>query len=675
MGNRFVNQHRKALRRSLSGFAAAYVLALTLIAIIAAASHWISLRVTTAQVNAAHDIDVSGAQRMLSQRIALLLNELDATGDRTATLSALREARDRFRTAHLGLVNGDPAMRLKGVKSKELGDIYFYPPHLVNERTEALIFAADRALLSGAPLPAETLAEATDLAKGPLLAGLDAVVKRKELEARQGLEFINQVDMWLLVATLVILVAEGFLIFRPLSNRVRQSADDVLKSNEELRHTLRHDQLTGLPNRRHMREFLDMSLSQAGRHGHRVGLVQLDLVGFRNVNDTRGHAVGDLVLQRVAGLILVECRKGDFVARIGANEFAIVCSFAENLDELHALSDRLCRLIAEPFELDGVACELRCAAAITLSEDGEVDPIRLQKDVDIALGLAKQGDCGASVVFAPHMRDAFEQKEALRSDLKRALEREEIEPFFQPQINARTGALDGFEALARWRKPGEGVLSPAQFLDAAAEFGLGQRVDEMIMDKAFAALAAWRRRGLIVPRIGVNITATELRDPFMTERIKWAAERYDLEPSDICIEILESVLVEEEDDAVAKNIASLSRIGFHIDLDDFGTGHASIATLQRFCVDRIKIDRSFVSDIDSDAEQQKVAGAMINLAHSLDVVALAEGVETEAEYAMLARMGCDFLQGYGIGKPLSEEAATEWIRAYVGKEPIEAAAG
>ena len=670
-----MNQHRKALRRTLSGFAAAYVMALSLIALIAGASHWISLRVTTAQVDAAHEIDVSGAQRMLSQRIALLLTQLDHVDDRSAILADLRAARDRFRAAHLGLVNGDPAMRLKGVTSKELGEIYFYPPHQVSERVEALIFAADRALLTGAPLPETTLAETTELAKGPLLNGLNAVVKRKEVEARQGLTLINQVDMWLFVATLVILLAEGVLIFRPLSNRVKQSANDVLKSNEELRHSMRHDQLTGLPNRRHMREFLDMSLSQAKRYGHRVGLLQLDLVGFRNINDTRGHAIGDLVLQRVAGLAQVESRKGDFMARIGANEFAIICSFAENLEELRALSDRLRTLIAEPFEIDGVTCEVTCAAALALSEEGEVDPIRLHKDVDIALGLAKREGRGESVVFAPHMREAFEQREALRNDLRQALERGEIEPFFQPQLNARTGELDGFEALARWRRPGIGILSPADFLDAAASFGLGDRVDEMIMDKAFAALSGWRRRGLIVSRIGVNITATELRDPFMAERIKWTAERHDLEPRDVCLEILESVLVEEEGDAVAKNIASLSRIGFHIDLDDFGTGHASIATLQRFCVDRIKIDRSFIANIDTDPEQQKVAGAMIDLAHSLDVTVLAEGVETDAEYTQAAEMGCEFLQGYGIGKPMSEEAATEWIRANVAKGSVAAIAG
>ena len=668
-----VNQHRRALRRNLSGFAAAYVLALSLIAIIACASHWISLRVTTSQVNAANEIDISGAQRMLSQRIALLLTELETTADRSATLAELRLARDRFRSAHLGLINGDPAMRLNGIQSKELGDIYFYEPHLVNERTETLIFAADRALLNRAPLPAATLAAATALAKGPLLAGLNAVVKRREMDARRGLEFINRVDMWLLVATLIILLAEGLWIFRPLSNRVRQSADEVLKSNEDLRHSMRHDQLTGLPNRRHMREFLDMALSQAGRHGHRVGLLQIDLVGFRNINDTRGHAVGDLVLQRVAGMMLVESRKGDFVARIGANEFAVICSFAEDIEELRALSDRLCALIAEPFEIEGVGCDLKCAAAINLSVAGEVDPIRLQKDVDIALGIAKRRGCNDCVVFSPDMREAFEDREALRNDLKLALERREIEPFFQPQINARTGKLDGFEALARWRKPDKSVISPAYFLDAAAAFGMGQRVDEIIMEKAFDALAGWRRRGLVVPRIGVNITATELRDPFMAERIKWAAERHELEPSDICIEILESVLVEEEGDEVARNIASLARIGFHIDLDDFGTGHASIATLKKFSVDRIKIDRSFVSDIDTDPEQQKVAGAMIDLAHSLGVAALAEGVETNAEYDQLAQMGCEFLQGYGIGKPMSEEGATEWIKAYAGREPAGAA--
>ena len=659
-----MSQHHQALQRNLSGFVAAYVLALSLIAVMAGASHWIAWTVTTSQVDMANEIDISGDQRTLSQRIALLLTELETADRRAATLSDLRTARDRFRAAHLGLINGDPVMRLNGIKSKELGEIYFYEPHLVNQRTEALIFAADRALLTGAPLPLTSLDEATRLAKGPLLAGLDAVVKRKEVEAREGLEFIERVDLWLLVATLLVLLAEGFLIFRPLSTRVKRAAGEVLATNEELRHSMRHDQLTGLPNRRYMREFLDMSLSQARRHQHKVGLFQVDLIDFRLINDTRGHAAGDLVLQRVAGLMRCESRKGDFVARIGANEFAVISSFAKDLKELEILSGRICDLITEPFEIDGVTCELKCAAAIVLSEDGEVDPVRFQKDVDIALAAAKRQGNGASVVFSPGLRLAFEEKETLRDDLKHALDEDAIEPYFQPQINARTGALDGFEALARWRHPARGVLSPYHFLDAAAEFGFGERLDEIIMDKAFSALAAWRKSGLIVPQMGVNITAEQLRDPFMAERIKWAVDAHDLEPADICIEILEGVLVEEEGEETAKNIASLSRTGFHIDLDDFGTGHASIATLQRFSVDRIKIDRSFVTDIDKNAEQQKVAGAMIDLAHSLGVTALAEGVETDGEYIQLARMGCEYLQGFGIARPMSAEAAADWISAY-----------
>ena len=442
-----------------------------------------------------------------------------------------------------------------------------------------------------------------------------------------------------------------------------RSANEVLKSNEDLQHSLRHDQLTGLPNRRYMREFLDMSLSQANRYGHRVGLFQIDLVGFRNLNETRGHAIGDLVLQRLAGLIRCESRKGDFIARIGADEFAVIFSFAKDLDDLNALSKRICQLITEPFEIEDVACELKCTAAIVLSDKGEIDPIRLQNDVDITLSEAKLQGSGASVIFSPELRNAFEEREDLRKDLKRAFAADEIEPFFQPQINVRTGKLDGFEALARWRHPEKGVLTPFHFLNAATEFGLGEKLDEIIMDKAFSALASWRAKGLIVPRIGVNITTAELRDPFMIERIKWAAEGHDLDPSGVCIEILESVLVEEEGNEVIQNIAGLSRSGFQIDLDDFGTGHASIATLKQFNVDRIKIDRSFISNIDTNSDQQKIAGAMIDLSHSLGVSVLAEGIETEGEYAQAASMGCEFLQGYGIARPMSAVAATEWIKS------------
>ena len=655
------------LRRNISGFVAAYVLALSLIAVMVTASHFIAGSITSAETDTANEVDVAGAQRMLSQRIALLLTELDRTDSPETTLAELRAARDMFRASHLALINGDPSLRLAGVSTDELGAIYFSPPHEVDRQVMDLILAADKALLRGGALSRAELANVTAQAKGPLLVGLDAVVKRKEVEAREGLLFIERISQWLLVATLVVLAAEALLIFQPLSRHAKRAADDVLATTEELRHSMRHDQLTGLPNRRYSREFLDMALSQANRHGHRVGLFQLDLVGFRHLNDTRGDAVGDLVLQRVAGLVRCETRKGDFVARIGADEFGVICSHVKDLEELQTLADRLSDLIAEPFEIEGVKCDLRCAAAIAMSEEGEVDPLRLLKDVDIALNVAKKQGAVASVLFTPDLRDAFEAKEGLRRELKIALDEGQIEPFFQPQINARTGELDGFEALARWRHPEKGVLSPFVFLNAAAEFGLADRLDEMILDKSLTALTEWRRRGLNVPRVGVNFSAEQLRDPFMAEKIKWAVDAYHLDPSDVCIEILESVLVEEEGDDIAKNIASLSRTGFHIDLDDFGTGHASIATLQRFRVDRIKVDRSFVTAIDTDEEQQKVAGAMIDLAHSLGVVALAEGVETDAEYDQLTRMGCDFLQGFGIGKPMSFDAAPEWLKNYVAR--------
>ncbi|MEM7271275.1 MAG: EAL domain-containing protein, partial [Pseudomonadota bacterium] len=574
------------LKRNLTGFVAAYIAALSLIAAMVLATHWFASGILSGQTHSAERIDVAGAQRMLSQRMTLLISEIGAPERNDAqTLSALSTARDRFAESHSALRDQNSDLWTGGEISSELAAIY-EGPQQIDQLVLSYLAAVDRVLATGAKPEAADLNRISDLAKGPLLAGLDAAVKQMEREVRSSFTFISEVMNWLLAATLLTLLAEGLFIFQPLNRRLRAAAGELMRAHKDLGHSIRHDALTGLPNRRHHREFLDMTLAQATRHGRRVGLCHIDLVGFRRLNETRGEKIGDLVLQRVAGMLRCETRKGDFVARIGADEFAVIASWVMEPEELTTMSARLCKLIGEPFEIDGVKCELDCVSAVVVSEHGEVDHHRLLKDVDITLASAKR-DRVKCLEFSTELRETFEAKEQLREELKAALERSEIEPFFQPQICAKSGRIDGFEALARWRHPTRGVLSPFHFLDAISEFGLGDQLDETILEKSLDALISWRNAGLNAPRVGINFSADQLRDPFMAEKIKFAVEQRELEPSDVCIEILETVLVEGEGEQTAQNIAALSSIGFSIDLDDFGTGHASIATLQRFSVDRI----------------------------------------------------------------------------------------
>jgi EAL domain-containing protein (putative c-di-GMP-specific phosphodiesterase class I) len=242
--------------------------------------------------------------------------------------------------------------------------------------------------------------------------------------------------------------------------------------------------------------------------------------------------------------------------------------------------------------------------------------------------------------------------------------------FFQPQVELATGAFAGFEALVRWQHPEDGLLEPDAFLDLADQTDLGERIGELMLTRALEALAAWDAAGLVVPRVGVNFALAQLRDPRLVEKIKWETERLGVEPERVAIEMLETVLIKTDADMVVRNLRGLASAGFHVELDDFGTGHASIANLRRFMVNRIKIDRSFIAGIETSEEQQALTASMIAMAHALGIATLAEGVETEAARATVARLGCDAIQGYLVGRPMPLADSLVWLAGLPGQRTL-----
>lgn len=464
----------------------------------------------------------------------------------------------------------------------------------------------------------------------------------------------------------------GFVVFlwarilHPLSVMAEEAQNAATDALERLTHAERHDPATGLPNARALREHLDLTLAAAARHGKRVGLARIEVTGLRRIGERLGGEAKEAALRRVAGLIRMETRKGDLVARVGPGEFAVVSSMVSGPEESRAMAARLVRAIRAPFDVAGAVTETGCVAGLALAAPGEGDADRLSEDAGLAARAAREAgeECA---LFAPAIRARFDEGIRLRDELALALDQGRIEPWFQPQVRAADGFLTGVEALARWRHPERGVLAPAAFFPVAEEFGLMDRIDETILERALDALTLWRGAGLTAPKVGVNLAASRLADGFLVDRIKWALERRDLEPADLAVEVLESVLIDGRGDAMAEAIDKLSRFGVGVDIDDFGTGHASIAALKRVKADRIKIDRSFVSGIDSDERQERCARAMIEMAKGLGVRSLAEGVETPSERVMLAALGCDEVQGYGIARPMPAEDLGAWLRTREGE--------
>lgn len=383
-----------------------------------------------------------------------------------------------------------------------------------------------------------------------------------------------------------------------------------------------------------------------------------------------GQAAADTVAARTGERLVSALRSEDAVGRMGDARFAICTEPVRHLDlELCIqLASRLQTVIEEPISVDGTGVYVSasigfCQHSRTPGSSGG----DWLEAASTALKEAQQRGQSAIRAFSEQMKKVTQARVELREDVVRALESGQIQPWFQPQISTDTGQITGFEALARWTHPERGMISPADFLPAVEQAGQLERLAEVMIYHSFAALKAWDGAGVDVPQVGVNFAGSELSNPKLLEKIKWELDRFNLTPNRLAVEVLETVVTSAPDDMITMNINALGKLGCRIDLDDFGTGHASIASIRRFSVSRIKIDRSFVMKADRDPEQQRMISAILTMAERLRVETLAEGVETVGEHVLLAQLGCDHVQGFGIGRPMPFEKTLDWIDRHVSK--------
>ncbi|MCB2110687.1 MAG: GGDEF domain-containing protein [Defluviimonas sp.] len=416
--------------------------------------------------------------------------------------------------------------------------------------------------------------------------------------------------------------------------------------------------------RRNIIAALDHAL--ASEHAPRRGplCLCLALEDAEDLRDTFGEEARLSVLDGLLDRLQSELRAGDRVVVIGPARFGVMPLPGKRMDLETAvqIAGRLRTMLSEPMSIDATTILPTIAVGFCLpSQVAERSGTALLTAATRALEAAIRGAPGAIRGYAPDIALAAVRHEGLRGEAEMALESGQILAYFQPQISTDTGALSGFEALVRWQHPVHGILAPGEFLPAILEAGLGARLSEVMLSAALGALRRWDQDELAVPRVAVNFSHQELSDPFIAAKVRWDLDRFELAPERLAVEILESVVTRGEDDLVTRNIAALAALGCAIDLDDFGTGNASIAAIRRFAVDRIKIDRSFVTRVDRDAEQQKMIAAILSMAERLGIDTLAEGVETTGEHALLAQLGCGHVQGYGIARPMPFEATGEWL--------------
>ena len=458
-----------------------------------------------------------------------------------------------------------------------------------------------------------------------------------------------------------LLLIAGYAVWslRRMKRLLDKRNADLAAAGRENHSALYFDRVTGLPNRQYLMEHL-------GKHEEgktTTGLLSLDLLRFREINDTLGPEIGDKVLQLVASCLTRHARPGETAARTGSNTFVLATSQRTGHGELATLAEQICADVKQQSEFLSYKINLTPVIGIARSSGGCTRSLEaLMADCEIALTRAKIEE--GIVHYNPRMRKELSERRRIASELRTALREEQIEPFFQPQVDARTGQILGFEALARWRHPELGLLGPNAFLSVVEASNLGAGMTQIIVRKALSSIGQWQAAGLPTGRVGLNFFVGDMRQADFASKLLFDVDRAGLTPDDMSVELLESALIEGPEDPIIETINTLSHSGFHIDLDDFGTGHASMSNLQLLEIDRIKIDRVFVTGLHLAPQRRKMAEAMIRLAQTLGIDALAEGVECEEERALLADLGCTALQGFGIAQPMAAETVPSWIAAY-----------
>jgi len=434
-----------------------------------------------------------------------------------------------------------------------------------------------------------------------------------------------------------------------------------------------HDPLTDLPNRTLLAERLGQALTLAASTGSFVGVLTIDLDGFTTINDSLGHEVGNQLLRETARRLSTAMAQGGTAARLGGDEFAVVLPQCKDLVAVTKAIDHVHELLSRPYHLQG--SELNVPADIGVSiypRDGS-DGLDLLRNAEMALHVVKRLPDNQLGFFDAAMSFAANERLTLERSLKDALNSGQFELFFQPQVRLKDYHLVGAEALIRWRHPELGIISPDKFIPVAEETGLIVPIGTWVLRTACAKLAEWRQLGLPPLRLGVNISGRQFRESDLADQVAAAIAEAGIDATNLDLELTESMLM-SDGEGTLKVLRDLAALGVSLSIDDFGTGYSSLAYLKRFPVNTVKIDRAFVRDLDHDEDGRVIANAIISLAHSLSLMTIAEGVETEAQAALLARNGCDEIQGYLIGRPMPFADFVTFTRNYRVPSPTVAPA-
>ncbi len=425
-----------------------------------------------------------------------------------------------------------------------------------------------------------------------------------------------------------------------------------------------HDALTGLPNRVLLADRFDRALEKARRSGTQLVVCMLDLDKFKPVNDTYGHAVGDVLLVELAARLTHELRTVDTLTRLGGDEFVILLEDLADSVDLNTLLARILQTLADPFEINGHHIGITASLGLTVFPQDDSDPDTLLRHADQAMYVAKQTGRNRYYRFDVLQDRQLESEHQTLTRVRQAMNDGELLLHYQPKVNLRSGEVEGFEALLRWQHPQNGMIPPLAFLPLIEQTDLIADIGQWVIARALAQLQQWQQQGAVWP-VSVNIAARHFQKEDFFERLQATLALYpEVSPSLLEFEILESAALADYH-AMNELIASCKRLGIRFSLDDFGTGYSSLSYLKRLPVQTLKIDQSFVRDMLDDPEDRALVESVINIAKLFRLSVIAEGVESLDQGVLLLRLGCEVVQGYGIARPMPAESAADWARHYV----------
>ena len=473
-------------------------------------------------------------------------------------------------------------------------------------------------------------------------------------------DFFHSHSSWAIAAPVVsgsLLLVLFFLQFRHSA----QLAQSLTQKSHRLQHLASHDALTALPNRALLSQRLSQAMRDAQRTDSRVAAMFIDLDGFKPINDSLGHAIGDQILVEVAQRLRQQIRPDACLARLGGDEFIVVVPNLPRPEDVDPLAERISKSLSQPYNVGSCELHITASIGISLSPTDTPSPDQLVQQAELAMHQAKKQGRNNCQWYSLELEQRVDERVNLRNQLQKAIENEAFTLNYQPQVDSASDRVVGYEALLRWQHAELGCISPQQFIPLAEDTGQIVSLSEWVLKTACRDARLLLDQGYRDATMAVNVSAVHLQRSNFVERLQQILEQTQLPPGALELEITESVLLDNPEQAI-KTLQALKRLGVRLAIDDFGTGFSSLSYLKRLPIDKIKIDRSFVRDITSDQRDAAISKGLISMAHHLKLKVIAEGVETEAQVGFLKKHHCDEFQGYYFAKPMAWEQLQQFLQ-------------